>query len=191
MKKYFCKYLPVEGEIKEGDMVSDGVVVVENLPRRHKRLTKAQKQGKDSLKKVKLFLCSREVMIGDKVRANDRIDHEYVLTAKHLDKMEEFELEHLLFKVIGEISPDATWVKEGDEFDEDDIEQVSELYGWNKEYNTDKDFQKFFDKSLSKTCTHFIYEGETDWLDEAGTINLNFRVYTKIYKVKGPCGHFH
>jgi hypothetical protein len=88
MKKYFAKYLPVEGEIK----------------------------------KVKLFLCSRNIEVGDKYYYNgtetDICDSEI-----RLEQIKEQEEKHgqKRFKVIGEISPEAIWVKEEDGFDEDDI----------------------------------------------------------------------
>lgn len=90
MSKYFTKYIPVEGEIKEGDMIrhpttgnvsthfdGDGVHWINNHT---------------DWKKVKLLLCSRDITLDDCV-----------------------------IKVIGEISPDAIWVKEGDEFEEDEV----------------------------------------------------------------------
>jgi hypothetical protein len=88
MKKYFAKYLPVEGEIK----------------------------------KVKLFLCSRNIEVGDKYYYNgtetDICDSEI-----RLEQIKEQEEKHgqKRFKVIGEISPEAIWVKEGDEFNEVDV----------------------------------------------------------------------
>jgi hypothetical protein len=102
MKQYFAKYLPVEGEIKEGDIVI----------------------GMDG-KKVKLFLCSRNIQVGDKVldiRTN---------TWKEVNNSCGVELykqkpNDIQFKVIGEISPNAKWVKEGDEFEENDWDYSEE-----------------------------------------------------------------
>ena len=96
------------------------------------------------------------------------------------------------YVVIGKISPAAIWVKEGDEFNEEDIAQDSSIYMWDKESNTLKDFEIFFNKSLAKTHSHFIFEGESDNMDERGAVELIFKVYSKIYKIKCPtCKQFH
>lgn len=85
--KYFTKYLPVEGEIKDGDTyLFDGkiqtckVSIIKELEEFYgRKITEYQK--------VKLFLCSRDIETS-----------------------------------LGEISPSAIWVKEGDEFEEEDIQ---------------------------------------------------------------------
>ena len=53
--------------------------------------------------------------------------------------------ENDVIKVIGEISPDATWVKEGDEFDESDIDHG----GW-----VDEDLKTILIK-IKGPCGHF------------------------------------
>ncbi|MFA9239429.1 MAG: hypothetical protein ACEQSQ_06005 [Candidatus Paceibacteria bacterium] len=98
----------------------------------------------------------------------------------------------LLFKEdkeIGQISPDATWVKDGDEFDEDKIEQVTTTYSWEDTDDATFRFQQFFDKSLSKTSTYWKVDFRYENKSEGDTVT--FRVFKKIYKIKGPCGHFH
>lgn len=69
---------------------------------------------------IELSLCSMDVQVGDK--AIDKTDFtsviinkEYWSFVQYIGKEEDF------FKVIGQISPEATWVKEGDEFDLDDL----------------------------------------------------------------------
>ena len=125
-KKYFAKYLPVEGEIKEGDYwIGDGISIPKQATRLEEKASEAVQKAfgikyrKDFLKlknakKVNLFLCSRDIKHGDKY-------HDYagapVFTHDEDDPM----LDKDCFKIIGEISPNATWVKEGDEFDEEDI----------------------------------------------------------------------
>lgn len=110
MKPYFAKYLPVEGEIKEGDMYWFNGSPTEL------RKDNNDAHGMCSCKKVKLFLCSRDIQIGDKVRwltGNGEWGNS-VVTGDPSKLIE-------TYKVIGEISPEAIWVKEGDEFDEGDI----------------------------------------------------------------------
>jgi len=107
MKKYFAKYLPVEGEIKDDDMSQ-----YNNITGIHSGWAE---HCKGLARRVKLFLCSRDIEPGDKVYSD--FDNGYLGIAKK--KSEGFN-----FKMIGEISPEATWVKEGDEFDEEDVKEI-------------------------------------------------------------------
>lgn len=122
MKPYFTKYLLVEGEIKEGDYVLGG-------PGDEAEGEIWQWDGdshisEDDDKKVKLFLCSRDVKLGDKVKFKDisvEVDipideHNWSWLSKHAP-----------WSVIGEISPEATWIKEGDVFDEGEIKKMVDL----------------------------------------------------------------
>lgn len=182
-KKYFAKWLPVEGEIKDGDYWQhpDGPV----FP-----YTEAHAKGPIKTlkpKKVKLFLCSGDIQVGDNIlwekqtycadeKYKDYIGKVYKLEAplgkglgmivlknyypkKSIDEcrnsiitsmsrwnkewtkeqIEENAIrnqetsgdlhlkvgynisEYDVIKVIGEISPEAKWVKEGDEFDSSDL----------------------------------------------------------------------
>lgn len=171
MKPYFAKYLPVEGEIKEGDKVfysgkkldfPEGVYeVLDNVKEMmsvptvggfcihwHKR-TYVREDGKTvkegaylkigyniyerELQKVKLFLCSRDIQVGDNVY-EPTLEFEglirvgiYPLEKIDYSKKPEswIELDYAMlkgaYKVIGEISSGATWVKEGDEFTADEL----------------------------------------------------------------------
>lgn len=101
-KPYFAKYLPVKGEIK-----------------------------------AKLFLCSRDIQVGDKYfhddfypyPVGDIADTNTKVMNAHMmvsNEGEDYEGDWS-YKVVGEISPEATWVKEGDEFDEDEVSRC--FYG--------------------------------------------------------------
>lgn len=126
--KYFTKYLPVEGEIRESDI---GQLVrrenntfkfqpnnILNHPQEYAK-TKVELLNYKGYKVVKPFLCSRDIQVGDKYLTppdfKERIceDNSYDFSN--------------CFKVIGEISPDAIWVKEGDEFEENQIEGSHEI----------------------------------------------------------------
>ena len=96
MKPYFTKYLPVEVEIKEGEPF-DTIVGIYG-------------------KKMKLFLCSRDIQVGDTFHSFSGMSE--------LKWDGKFQLHPDDFKVIGEISNEATWVKEGDEFDESEIKII-------------------------------------------------------------------
>ncbi len=126
MKK-FAKYIPVDGEIQEGDIgldpfglpyhCKDGKMLDEDESTYY-----LLKDYSDKFRKVKLMLCSREVKVGDKMRMTDNPFLEVEWTEKlDFSKSNTFTgTDPDAFKVIGEISPDALeYVKEGDEFDED------------------------------------------------------------------------
>ena len=131
-KIFFAKYLPIEGEIKKDDNAlnpSNKKVVRVNAACLKNLVT-------PEWKKVKLFLCSRDISIGDKVRRpsgfSERPDLEFTVNSigerdgKKLYKEgdENYHTkgtEENTYKVIGEISPDAIWVTEGMEFDDDEL----------------------------------------------------------------------
>lgn len=130
-KPYFAKYLPVEGEIKEGDWyipkssklilqslmteVSYGVPIAGIIMNTTKQLSHTFHS--EPLQKVKLFLCSRDIKVGDIVK--DSLFNEHLVTDNYMGNKHQWEGNW--FKVIGEVSPEAKWVKEGDEFGEDEL----------------------------------------------------------------------
>lgn len=189
MKTYFAKYLPVKGEIKEGDWVihPDGKVrkcieIIKGDKDFNDFITMTDNTGcyRDKSKKVKLFLCSRNIQVGDKVKSFNYPEQEErevvnLRTSKKLVGAENHsEIYHLVdiqypneintaavsnfFKVIGEISPEATWVKEGDRFDKTEIKWTP----WGKEF---------------------------DW--EVLNSNGELPYPNATISIKGPCGHFH
>lgn len=112
MKRYFAKYIPAEGEIKDGEsgLTSSGHVF--KAIHTHLHLTKGKQ-------KVKLFLCSYDVKIGDVVPeygkiVNAKISSFIFEDGKCQQKM-------VCYKVIGEISPRAIGVNQWDEFNDEDI----------------------------------------------------------------------
>jgi len=136
-KLYLAKYLPVEGEIKEGmkyiltkslglGAYKEGYIGTAAID-----FTKEAQEDQGG-KILKLFLCSRDIQVGDKVfeiLADKSIGEEFEWTEEIHKHNHQFIEDGDVFKVIGEISPEATWVKEGDEFAEDevDIYDVSHL----------------------------------------------------------------
>lgn len=120
MKLYFAKYLPVEGEIKPP------CIVLETLTTGEKQLFQVDTKNDIDIKNqqlVKLFLCSRDVQVGDKVYeilSDKSIGDEFEWTSE----IAKYNDSEPCFKVIGEISTDATWVKEGDEFDEEKLRYI-------------------------------------------------------------------
>jgi hypothetical protein len=157
--KYFAKYLSVEGEIKKGDKIQyhgiDGSFrpnIIEVKNEEHARY------AEDRLwKKVKLFLCSRDVQVGDKF---DQLPYgngkayecKEILGTFLKDDEGKNRVAQFCYKVIGEISPDATWVKEGDEFDKDETIDFLTLG------NTDDNFGNWIPNGIyliKGLCGHF------------------------------------
>lgn len=171
--KYFTKYLPVPGEIKEGD------TFVCATPHGDKYTASSIKNGyvytsplsfrfrvRDCIV-LKQFLCSKDIQIGDKLKeclednVERTVDHFETVLPMGIYVFTDSEFVHIAqaFKVIGEVSPAAIWVKEGMEFEEDDIEQGGGwiLY-WNKHltyWSKSKDIDHTFLKLKCPTCNTF------------------------------------
>lgn len=72
-------------------------------------------------KGIKLFICSRDIQVGDDY-FNERLElkgHAYKIPV---------DVERC-YKVIGEISPEAKWVTENMEIDEEDTKFISKFNG--------------------------------------------------------------
>jgi hypothetical protein len=152
MKKYFVKYLPVKGEIKEAEVKDTWLITPKGLAtfelRVHKDINTPTNKirvhnGKTyvdfletELKIAKLFLCSKDIQVGDKVMS-DFIRWKIVKNLHEALNKNQISLQEAkaknFFKVIGEISPKAIWIKEGDEFDDMDWAQF--LTYWDMDEN--------------------------------------------------------
>lgn len=128
--KYFAKLLPVSGEIKREDLwiSQDGLI--------HKADNDIPCQAR-----VAMYLCSADVIVGDRVHSflghpENWMKTDYEVAGCNLTENFIYIAEpgwtnpqlirsshrHWLFgKLIGLISPGAVWVKEGDEFEDEDI----------------------------------------------------------------------
>jgi len=180
--KYFIKYLPVEGEINEGDKFldhTDNLIKDAHIPEIYNN---PHVPYFDGYKKVKLFLCSRDIQKTDKEIYVHKPDGSEATKVELIDIISDKEITAVMFKwgeqtpgtliqntfkVIGEISPEAKWVKEGDEFDEEEIEWICDS----------GDEQRISIWSLRELAKN---DGEKFIFPNGGT-----------YAVKGPCGHFH
>ena len=141
MKPYFAKCL--EGEIKEGYLSVDGLkgefLRESHVPgKEHKVIFFQLPSGEvynitsQGSRKTKLVLCSRDIKVGDKDVYTGILQSEGPEIVKELK--DESQLRFMrgvaeangvsLYKVIGEISPEATWVKEGMEFEESELRMV-------------------------------------------------------------------
>lgn len=188
MKKYFAKYLPVEEEIKKEDYAlnpSNRKIVRVNAACLKNLVT-------PEWKKVKLFLCSRDVQVGDKC---------WTTVGGCYDTFQEGYDKQYWFKVIGEISPDAIWVKEGDEFDEDEILQKSEtimmeerLWLYNEEDNSSIELtlEEALEMNLKEDSNIHSYkiDHRYKWKDAEDEAEVTY--YYKEYQIKCPtCKTYH
>ena len=80
-------------------------------------------------------------------------------------------------KLMGEISPEAIWVKEGDEFDDTEIQE----WYWHIEQNHLAVSVKFAEE-ISNKPPNFVPNA---WEKNTDVFSRN------IFTIKGPCGHFH
>lgn len=121
-KPYFAKFMPTSGEIEEGDFgfAPDGKVTYFNKAR-------AKHFGPECTK-AKLVICTRNVKEDDEV-SDSRGNKKTIRTQKELNKFLVLINSGELVKVIGEPSPEAKWITEGQEFDKDDL--MAHGYGMN------------------------------------------------------------
>jgi hypothetical protein len=130
-KPYFAKFIPIDGQVKEGDMyqlLSVGLRGMEGYPKwgnpkkfvgdNHDKLSRLTPPG--HIRKVKLFLCSRDIQVGDNVK-------ERLTTGEWMDwhVYNENDLDYdNQIKILGEISPNATWVGEDRMFTAEEVRFV-------------------------------------------------------------------
>lgn len=184
-KPYFAKNLPVEGEVKEGQFFALN---------HEGKLGRINNHTYNSLPHrftpVKLFLYSRNIQVGDEVRYRGfyngenrdesvvvtRINNSEISMSNGYSTPIESDGECLCLNTmawipIGEISPETTWVKEGDEFEKDEVA-----------------FTLIFDKGTDDE--EELDVSEEDYI-KATQANYQFSKMRKEIKLKGPCGHFH
>lgn len=142
--KYFTKYLPVEGDINHDDFYfsyKDGL--------RYKWLrTQTRKEG-DKL--AKLFLCSRDIQVGDEIISSNGFKKKMESTDE-IDRYMTLLSSQEVGKVIGKVSENAIWVKEGVEFEKDDLFLNGLGQNWN---NSTPLQQKHIVKIKCPTCKQF------------------------------------
>lgn len=149
--KYFTKYIPVEGRPEPGDIIiKDG------------KLSKVGCHGLGSAtkwKKAKLFVCSRDIEVGDKVNGDidafnlgivTKIEGVVAWVKENTTNREEDWMKSSLYKVVGEVSPGAIWVKEGDEFEREELFAHGVGHNWSEEFSGSLKF-----KIKCPTCKSF------------------------------------
>jgi len=173
--KYFCKYLPVEGEIKEGDkFLFKSSQTIFTAGQIENKMIEEFNHDKyfsiEDCKKVKLFLCCRNIQVGDKVKYKDvSTEIEIPIDKENWSWLSK----HASWSVIGEISTDAVWVKEGNEFAEDEIEE----WYWHIEQDCFALSVKFAEEISNKPPNFHknIWENRQDIFKKG------------IYRIKCPC----
>lgn len=186
MSKYFTKYLPQKGEIKEGDYYIGGI---NNIPT--KRIAgRDDNMANAKCQKVELFLCSRDIQVGDEflidtpglpMHLEKRICVDVVDPSKY--NLDDNVLMYMInktgahlkhgecFKVIGEVSPEATWVTEM-ELEEDQVQFTTKAY-----------------TALSGDEPEDFVVSETEWLKEEIT---KWETIDKRIRILCPnCKTFH
>lgn len=178
-KKYIAKYLPVEEEIKEGDRYKEkgnrykekgnsNLIGIAKIP---KDWNNPHTSYYDGYQKVELFLCSRDIKVGDKVyvpvyETYGKVQDTYRESKTEVEVSGRFYPEVFpkedLIKPIGKISPEAKWVKEDDEFDEDEIH-----------YPYATDIEPHYHCTLKEVEPQLTYPLSVHLL------------------IKGPCTHYH
>lgn len=162
-KKYFAKYLPVDGEVKDGDHALNNAGCV--------YLSLVGNDDTKAHQKMKLFLCSRDIQVGDKkvysgingIHEDDKDNEPEIIAEIKTEYQLQFiraiaeAAQVIAFKVLCPISPEATWIKEGDEFTNEEWQY------WNVDYG-------------------FMLGKKGGPFTEAPGI---------FVRIKGPCGHFH
>lgn len=129
MKPYFTKWIPIGGEIQDDNWAfkKDGTLIYVNKA--------AAKYLSEDWIKAQLSLCTRNIQPGDKCRTTadingsigerevkERVDGFLTVDTSDIQKGKTLTLlRREWFKVTGPISKGAKWVKEGDEFDEEEV----------------------------------------------------------------------
>lgn len=121
--KAIAKYLPVKGEIKEkirvgstnGRLVSAVVhKIVKGIAHCGNKVHSGWHYSIKDLFPVKLFAVTFNIKTGDKVQCKDSIESIIIDGKVNTIKMLK---EDTWFKVLGELSPNAIWVEDGDKIE--------------------------------------------------------------------------
>lgn len=128
MNKYFVKYLPVYEELISGDSVKFNLgsdVIHHNVIITDTSIYTSDNKllfDKAGTIKVKPFICSRDIKINEPFYWRGQLAGNLWTKEYQQDKETNEEFAKVVFKVIGQLSKDAIWVREWDEFKEEDIQ---------------------------------------------------------------------
>lgn len=171
--KYFAKYLPVEGRGDKGckwqwfNNIKDAEWE-DITPSDMDAIIAHGLKPEPRFRKLKLFLCSRDINLHEKCYLQETVNGEL---QEVVPNQIHAELRKKCFVKIGEISPEATWVKEGDEFEEGDYRI------------------RWYSLRAQRFTPHGDYEPSDEYTNLGE--GRKYGHTTTYVQIKGPCGHFH
>lgn len=180
--RYFAKYLPVEGEIKIGDYFFANQLVRRCVDMKegdypYKDETGSWHSKNWSKNRRQLFLCSRDIQIGDIVHGEEGLlyNQPKLIVADgevgpEIGNWANVSAVNRPFKVLGSISPNAIWVREGDDILSKNVHRGSYKMGHKEWMVVDA-------------------EDEAEEWEKEPSISING--WAKCYLIEGPCGHWH
>lgn len=168
MKSYFTKFLKADGHF-----FYPGAFIRSNMTGATARINEPFPEHLDETEwdHMHLMLCSRDIHVGDKIlfpqtkddyknnnfsiKGTVRLKGNYSSAVWLDDLQDELQLpNNYMLKIIGPISPEAKWAREGDEFNESDWMGYSTIM----DKPLDKEFHKDISYNLIKIlgpCGHF------------------------------------
>lgn len=172
MKTYFARsfWVATETHLNAGEYAIGSTVFLGEYPVRS-----VTPQFKE-----RLYLCSRDVHPGDTVFVKNWNSplKEFTLNQDVYSASIMTSGEHSFAKKIGEISQEAKWVRNGDEFEEEQLsKEIIYLYGEGSSGH--RRGMKIIDPDPI---------GEAVFMDGTGVI---YQIERRIIHILGPCGHFH
>ena len=153
--KYFAKYIPIAGTPKIGDMALKPSIDYEGMFGQILSTGKYVEEVDDDdltsesfkeFKLVKLFVCSSDFDLDYTVTNTDTGESRLISTDAEL-QLARMQRGILLIK-MGEVSKYATWVKEGDEFNKEELFANGIGYNWHPKHKCG-----FF--QVKGPCGHF------------------------------------
>jgi len=168
MKPYFAKYLPVEDKDSSNTWQWDNNVKNTGWelisPSDMDAIIAHGLNPAPKFRKIRLFLCRRDIQVGDTVQHREgynktsEVDWEIIKQAEDKDKFtckyDEIIKDLFkwnLFKTIGKISSEAIWIKDGDEFEEDEIKII-----YTKKYECLCEKPGIYRTPEQATCSHMV-----------------------------------
>lgn len=180
--KYVVRFIPIDGEIEEGDWIYDKISYGKCLRSGSDGIEHSMFGGVHNpadYKRVKLFLCSRDIKLDDWLTCA-KTGQEMHVDVHILGSIKEGLLPDD-YKVIGEISPEAGWVSNNESIKETDVQFVVKEDNWYEEKIIPTE-ELFILAKTKDSLTSDLQPGK-EWV---------FYSAKKYIKILNPhCKHFH
>ncbi len=170
---YFIKFIPQDGDLQIGDKIVSGNIALKEgwnwgfhdieTPEDLKHFTELKQLMERATsvmtrvstvmtKKVKPFLCSMDIKEGDTAYDLEQPLSEFYVDKKRLHQIQNDEDFKGMkpYKILGEVSPAATWIKNGDKFVFGEVKML---------IKHDSEPLTYFDDVPSILITHFLLKG--------------------------------